>query len=423
MTERTRSTSFYGTPIPGHPKISVQGTAEHGFPAWPAYTPITQPNNWETKETTDVVTSSFHTRINRGEIINNPFSTVTIRETARAVGTFEHVYRTSSKVVSCSTCTPATSHYRVYKDKVHAGMFGSTTGGGYLPLDSSVRASKRQAVIDLAVTQAHANIDTSEILGLASAAESRKTVESVRAILWRVFKIARNVRKLNLRGVLDELSPKELADRYMEARYAIRPLMYDIRGITKALEATRRYERRTFRGYAEDSYTCSPVTVSNIPCQPMAVIDLRKETDYVVSARAGVMCDCDITGSSIFGLDQIAETAWELVPFSFVIDWFANVGDTIAAHTPNAGVTQRASFVTVKEHLTQRLICTDHRSTCAASGYVLISITSPKGTMQKEELVLERIVDPVLYSWPRVDISLDGYKLTDLGIILRRVLR
>ena len=30
---------------------------------------------------------------------------------------------------------------------------------------------------------------------------------------------------------------------------------------------------------------------------------------------------------------NIAQTAWELIPYSFVIDWFANVGDWLLAHT------------------------------------------------------------------------------------------
>lgn len=420
MAERVRTRSTGGGTLVTIGPSYVTGTLEHGYSALP--NPPTYGSTldgWSTQTTTDWSSGNYPKRIKAGEVLNNPFHSILVKETPRKVGTYEHVYRNPNTSL-CYSHTPAQSHYTYHKYVGQNAILGSTTGGGYLSL--SDRASRRQAVIDLAVTEAFANIDISSMQALVTVAESGKTIDSMRAILYRAYKILRNVRKLNLSGVLKELSPAELADRYMEARYAIRPLMIDARNIVGALQRERRHIRKTFIGVAADSVT-STATVTNVGSIYLTEIDISKQLAYTVSARAGVLCDVDIAASTIMGLDQIAESLWELVPFSFIVDWFTNVGDLIAAYTPNAGVNQLASWVSVREELTLTNQVIAHRSIANTAGYVNVSITSPGGFMQKTELVRERIVNPLLSPFPRFDINLDGYKITDLGIILKNVLR
>jgi hypothetical protein len=203
----------------------------------------------------------------------------------------------------------------------------------------------------------------------------------------------------------------------MEARYAIRPLVYDLHGVAAALQKERGYERRTFRGYAEDrKYGEATTEVDSGP-----IIDEWLHTkELVVSARAGVLCDVSISDISVFGIDQIAETVWELVPWSFVADWFINTGDWIAAHTPNAGVTQRASWVTVRRVLTSTQSVTGHRWDLE-EGITGGDLTRPLSRFSREELFLDRRINPSISTWPSSKLRLDGYKLADLGIMLRRL--
>jgi hypothetical protein len=148
--------------------------------------------------------------------------------------------------------------------------------------------------------------------------------------------------------------------------------------------------------------------------------DVNRKIEYEVSARAGVLCDVTIDELTIFGVDQLAESLWELIPFSFIVDWFANVGDTIAALTPDAGVKQRASWVTVRENITA----------LNSSGQIRNNATWPTSTVScgafewgYKEQVLERFVDPSVSTWPQSKLRLDGFKLLDLGIIARQILR
>jgi hypothetical protein len=46
-------------------------------------------------------------------------------------------------------------------------------------------------------------------------------------------------------------------------------------------------------------------------------------------------------------LRDIPATLWEVVPYSFVVDWFFNVGDWIQAFTPAPGITPLRNWATV----------------------------------------------------------------------------
>nr|URG16397.1 MAG: maturation protein [Leviviridae sp.] len=363
--------------------------------------------------TIDVVTPNFHRRIANGEIINNYFSSTMVHD----------------KPVK------ATAHNRVMKATASGtprGWYGTTTSGEIAMADSykiaqlsasysSEMVAARQSVIDSAVQKAYANIDVSEMLALATAFESRKTVDFFRDTLKRLYRIMKAVRKLDIQRVAKEFSPKELEARYMELRYAIRPLIYDANGLIAALDKTsRHYDRFTARGYDSTRVAASDV-VTNQVCGWYLSCDWNRTFSYEVSARAGVLSHVQMTDLQIFGVDQLLETGWELLPFSFIVDWFVNVGQALAAATPNAGVTQLASWVTVKEAFTATNKMVNVRST--RTGFDIQNTVSWSAEYGQEINHLERIVDPALNIWPTVGVSLDMFKILDLGIILKNVLR
>jgi len=51
-------------------------------------------------------------------------------------------------------------------------------------------------------------------------------------------------------------------------------------------------------------------------------------------------------------LDDIAPTMWELVPYSFVVDWFCNISDILAAWSPHSEVRVLASWSKVVDLVT-----------------------------------------------------------------------
>lgn len=366
------------------------------------------PSTYERSE--DVVTTNFKRRIASGEVINNPLMLKRIVETSPPTVTFSHT-------------TTNTSGYGYRWNGPYVPFSDGFVTPAHLELSNIPGWSKLKSdCIDFAVTKALAAVNESEMLALASAYETRETIDFLLNAMRRVYNIARNLRKGRFKRVVKELSPSELSERYMEARYAVRPLYYDTMSVISALEKKREIIRKVYRGWQSGKVEHS----DTLPSQGMfyeTTVDINRKASYTVSARAGVLCDVEISELTPWGLDKLPETIWEIIPFSFVVDWFANVGDTIAAWTPNSGVRQRASWVTVKQVFSATNSSGTVRSTANPSTWNLTNSSSASGfSYGHEEVVLERFTEPQLAVWPQSNLRLDGFKLVDMGIMLRKMI-
>jgi hypothetical protein len=141
----------------------------------------------------------------------------------------------------------------------------------------------------------------------------------------------------------------------MEFRYALRPLVYDAKQVVAALSGDELPDvgRQTFRGYKEDFGS----TVENgvlLYSDAGTRVYGRQEASTVFQVRAGVLTTIEaISKLNVWGLDSIAESAWELMPYSFILDWFFDIGETLASWTPEMGVKKLASWVVTEVTTTQ----------------------------------------------------------------------
>lgn len=391
------------------------------------------PNSrWEYCE--DVVTPDYKRRAARGEIFNNPFL---------------------KKVRTILNPHAVNFSHRTTK-YVNGKLVGYIWDGPYIPFawtpDSkpSVLALSsipgwsefKAGLMAEATTQAAANIDASEMLALASAAESAKTMKYLQDTLKMAARIASKVRAATLtRGIskslrkrladsrtrkrawkdlAKEFDSQALQDRYMEARYGLRPLAIDLAQILNTLEKQRRIFRRSFYGNSSGSVDHSD-TLTSIPYFYETLVDVQRYVKYDVECRAGYLCDVDLHTADVAGAGKIAEAAWELLPMSFILNWFVDVASVIAAHTPNAGIYQRASWCTVKQTLTHTNTVVNCRSTAPSTWTAENSSSTGPATYGQSELVTERFVNPPLTLIPSVDIKLDLWKIADLAIIMKKI--
>lgn len=369
----------------------------------------------------DHVTPNWRKLIDSGVIVNSHFR----RSKTTVIGPeptefHEHYKYPSVNDLMCST--HGTKHSIYSKCK---GYFATAPSDVFLLPPVGVRSALATEVANRAVVQARANISEADMLVFATAAESRKTVDSMLSILRRVRNISKGVRRLDVRRLRRELSLKELQDRYMEYRYALRPVYYDATNLLAAIEKQRGHMRKTYRGYAEDGMSDSIVLPEASVYKSHIRGTWNKKYSYDVSARAGELCDVTVDALTPFGADRLPEAIWELLPFSFIVDWFSNLGDVVAAYAPKAGVNQLASWVTVKETVISESWLSNVRSTwpTVSGGGTIISFTAADSYQKREELVLERMVNPTSSFTPSWDIHLDSWKVADLAIILKNVFR
>lgn len=209
---------------------------------------------------------------------------------------------------------------------------------------------------------------------LTELAEAQKTAKTILSLILAVRHPIQSFldfrRTLMRRG---DLSPKRIKEalekKWMEYRYAIMPLAYSVQDALKlAKEKGDIY--KTDRKSKEFSYTTSKR--SDAPQN-----GLYQWTEEEVQIRLSVVgrarFDPDALYLRLF--DQIGinpfKTAWELIPYSFVVDWFANVGDWVLARTAGLGpgAQQRLFCQSIKEKRIVSTFVVDKREWKASKTY------------------------------------------------------
>lgn len=367
-------------------------------------------------EMNDIVTPNFKKLVAQGVVINNPMDrTVTTWESSLVPVDHVHHHRKWD-----TTCSPDKyTHYGTRSKGVRPMADHYRTWSQFLAVSDSINV---QSLIDRAVTQAWANVELSEADVLASIGEGKETVVSMIAIIKKVIKLAINAKKLRFKELRGQFSPSELKELWMEARYAIRPLVYDAKAVIAAYKFEEPEDRLTFRGYAEDYWSDSYT-------QREQISSATRYTDYVyqssrsVQVRSGVLTQVKaVSNLNVWGGDKWIETMWELTPYSFIIDWFFNVGQTIASFTPEMGLDDLASWYVVHDLTYQIISITGSGiNPCTWSNECLENRWNiGPGYMSKTVDKKYRVPNPKRSFVPSFKLKLDPAKLLDLVIIGRQ---
>lgn len=367
------------------------------------------------KTMNDIVVPGYKKKVSQGLIFNNPMTRVLTEVDDSPYPWYNYL---GNSVSSTGVVNPNSGFVDNGTMPVSA-MLGSFS----IPVPSL----DVQDLVDIAVNQAWAGIDKGVASGLVTIAEAKKTYASVASIIVRSFGIFRAVKRADIAYLRKEISYEELANRYLELRYAIRPLAYDLKSVVEAHNTFRsKADRKVSRGKAEGSNNTSASTPDTGAFGSTYVL-ANGSTYRDVKVRAGVMYTIDASKMSqlqTWGLLDISGAAWELVPFSFIIDWFITVGTTIAAWSPKPYATVLASWVVIDETVATSIVTSpavkpdyyvkqDERGRHVSGGGSYTIFTSIK----------TRIPSPARSILPSFDINLNFLKILDLVLILQKLKR
>jgi hypothetical protein len=188
-------------------------------------------------------------------------------------------------------------------------------------------------------TRARANVKDPSVQGLAFLGEIQKTLALLRNPLASIQVLLKKYNRSGA-GVANAASSQSLA-----ILFGLLPLMHDIEGIVEALQRQVQ-ERETARASASDEFTSlatgQVITGGNL---------MNVTTHESVTVRAGSLYE--FSGRSILDslgltLSNLPAAIWELTPWSFVVDWFTNVGKVISALQASASNEFLAEWVTIK---------------------------------------------------------------------------
>lgn len=131
---------------------------------------------------------------------------------------------------------------------------------------------------------------------------------------------------------------KVVSSSWLEFQFGLSPLLGDIEAAAQALAALKLAAPKTtvpIRGYGMDnSFVEYPTTASNFGLVTRQSKKYFYETSYQYTGRIKNSIEAPGTPThllELLGLNirSFVPTIWELIPFSFVVDYFTNVGDMI----------------------------------------------------------------------------------------------
>lgn len=374
----------------------------------------------------DIVTPDFKARQAEGQIINNPML-LSDRSLSQSPD-----WATGTGACACPNVSYLTygMPVPVESDLMPPYRIDTLTARQALHLFLDEHFGTEAGI---AITQSWANVDESEILALASIAELPETLRWIQSILKRAMNILRMFRSRKWQRLVArsrKVSLDDVSDFWLEFRYAFRPLVYEMEQARQALEnLIEKHARITARGFHEAEEKRTDIVFRG---QFNGVVNQystyhsgtwTRSSNY----RAGVLyaIDDDINGmAATWGLDRPLEAAYEVVPFSFIVDWFFNIGDVLASWSVNPSLSPLASWI-VEEHIftlkadPSSFVPFQGELTCHAK----YSFDAGPGSYEERIVIKRRQTSPPRPILPSLNINLDLEKILDLAAIGRAIFR
>lgn len=187
-------------------------------------------------------------------------------------------------------------------------------------------------------------------------AEANKTLKQVGDSVMDIVKAFRAVKSGNIKraaGILGVPVPrkkgKDIASNWLALQYGWLPLYSDIHGAydeIRKLTSDRPLRFSTTAAIRESLPSSFQPNISGSYSDSFNAVGTQEgyqvvKVNLVYEVNSRLMNDL-----SNNGLVNPLEVAWELVPFSFVVDWFLPIGDWMSALTADVGLIFRCGSLT-----------------------------------------------------------------------------
>lgn len=320
---------------------------------------------------TDTVTPNFKKLSSAGQIFNN--SMTHVKKETTTVPTTGSIYMTAHNVLAMDV---AINYVRERAVPV---------------LTAPSHEAAAIASMNLAAgTQAMSRVSSEEILLLASLGELKETkdmlikaifhLRHIDKLLKHYYNVFRYGHKSGKDGLLDwnDWNPKsfkedwpqfkrqtkqflnqqktrylELENIWMSIRMGWRPFVGECMNLHNAVMAKKENPaRQTFRGKAADQHFHRSDYYTSTQARTCI---FKRSYQKNVSVRSGTLAQqrAYIGFPDTWGLTKLPQTVWELTTLSWAVDYFFNVGELIAAYTPDTLWEPICSWTTVRSMCTQ----------------------------------------------------------------------
>lgn len=308
---------------------------------------------------------AWRTKVTKGEIVFNPMVKTVITFDSTNASNGPHI-KYGGTSFSCSG-VPRSYEYKYGAGSLdhlwHNAKTGGTLPGGtatsHPQIDTLIGESDVAAVVGDACTQVwneRGRIAESNLY--ESLAELHKTKAMISSLLDSIIGV--------LKGVRPDARPDQL---WLAWRYGILPLMMQVEDLIKSRTRKTGKRRETSRGSAKAFASATEVKTLT---WGSAIMTFKAQYHETFEVRAVSIDEGEIFAFENVGLSakNLLTLPWELLSYSFVVDWFVNLGDWIGASVPSPMLDQLGSGFTRTR--TQTVTITPV-STIGNGGYVVVA--------------------------------------------------
>lgn len=271
------------------------------------------------------------------------------------------------------------------------------------------------SILDVVATSALSRVQEAEWDVLTFLSELRSTVDTVRSG-WRgikdiLFRNAEVVARLKRASAAERWN--RFAQLWLEARYGWRPIMYDVHSAIGAYNSTLE-DGTLISERASQTDSDSVADYYETVYDENTTAQFTRTMEYRRTYRAVAYLEVSIAGAKIYGANPLV-TAWELTPWSFVADWFINVGDSINALSALASGRVKGVCVSVRESSTREIGRNIDWHDSTTRKVVGNHLQGCLNTLEVERYERFPYVGAPI---PQVDINLNLPKLVDLAALV-----
>lgn len=291
------------------------------------------------KEIWDCVTPGYYRIRSRGGVF--PYLPVTIKTTTISASPLSFTGQLWNGSIWC-------------QDRYGSRFFDDAYFTGLPPI-SDTDSQKIAYVTNAAIASAKSEAFDA----LTAFAEVSKSVGMVSTRIRKTFDFADKAAKKASRERGFRRQAEVFNSAWLEFRYGWRPLIHEIGNACEQF-LERKYSINRCGSSAEESID------GNTSKNTTSAFDIWTGTSVRSGTRTYRGFALAVGNFGDAPEFRPIQTAWELVPFSFVVDWFFDVGSYLSAITPIPGVDIRASGYSIKDSYTTE--------------YTVTGITNPSQT-------------------------------------------
>lgn len=188
-------------------------------------------------------------------------------------------------------------------------------------LDARIRSKIKESNVNLA----------------QSLAEYKQTASLFSDVVGTVYSAYRGLRRGTTARDLSRMlkrpydaQTKDLANRWLQYQYGVKPLLSDIHGSCEALRkalvtgTNKTVSARSTEHYRGVQQKIEPISGAPYMVVTQKIVSKRVKARYTISSAS-------LQALTSVGITNPALLAWELIPYSFVVDWLFPVGTWLAS--------------------------------------------------------------------------------------------